>query len=102
MSTVLSDVCAACGIASREALRWMSSGLCRRLVMVRMLGFVFGFAFLLGGALGFVPGVTKDGMYFGIFMVNTPHNILHIVSGMMFLTASILGERFARLWFQAF
>ena len=70
--------------------------------MVRTLGFVFGFAFLLGGALGFVPGVTSDGMYFGIFMVNTAHNILHIVSGTAFLIASVLGERFACFWFQAF
>jgi hypothetical protein len=70
--------------------------------MIRTLGFVFGFAFLFGGVLGFVPGVTKDGMYFGIFMVNTPHNILHIVSGTMFLIASASGERLARLWFQAF
>lgn len=70
--------------------------------MVRSLGFLFGFAFLVGGVLGFVPGVTKDGMYFGIFMVNTPHNILHVASGTMFLTASIVGERPARLWFQAF
>ena len=70
--------------------------------MIKTLGFVFGFAFLLGGAFGFVPGVTKDGMYFGIFMVNTPHNILHIASGMMFLIASILGERLTRLWFRMF
>jgi hypothetical protein len=70
--------------------------------MVRPLGFVFGFAFLLGGTLGFVPGVTDHGMYFGIFMVNTAHNILHMVSGAMFLLASMLDERLARLWFQAF
>jgi hypothetical protein len=70
--------------------------------MVRNLGFVFGFAFVLGGTLGFVPGVTKDEMYFGIFMVNTPHNVLHIVSGTIFLAASIFGERPARLWFLTF
>jgi Domain of unknown function (DUF4383) len=70
--------------------------------MIRTLGFIFGFAFLLGGALGLTPGVTKDGMYFGIFMVNAPHNILHIVSGTMFLVASISGEKTARLWFQMF
>jgi hypothetical protein len=70
--------------------------------MVRKLGYLFGFAFLLGGALGFVPGVTQDGMYFGIFKVNAPHNILHIVSGAMFLLASFVGQRAARLWFQIF
>jgi Domain of unknown function (DUF4383) len=42
---------------------------------------------------------TKDGMYFGIFMVNTPHNILHIASGVMFLAA---GARLARSWFHLY
>ena len=60
-----------------------------------------GSAFLFGGALTFVPGVTKDGMYFG-FMVNTAHNILHIVSGSMFLVASMIGAKAARRWFQIF
>src|SRR5436305_10827301 len=61
-----------------------------------------GSAFLFGGLLGFVPGVVKDGLYFGIFMVNTPHNILHIVSGAIFLIASMIGAGAARLWFQHF
>jgi hypothetical protein len=70
--------------------------------MVRGLGIFFGIAFSLGGVLGFVPGVIKDGMYFGVFMVNTPHNILHIASGSIFLVASMVGARPARLWFQIF
>lgn len=41
-------------------------------------------------------------MFFGIFMVNTPHNILHIVSGAVFLIASMSGARAVRLWFQTF
>ena len=61
-----------------------------------------GSAFLFGGSLAFVPGVTKDGMYFGLFMVNTAHNILHIVSGSMFLVASMLGAKAARVWFRIF
>jgi hypothetical protein len=70
--------------------------------MVRRLGVFFGIAFLLGGILGFVPGVTKDGMYFGIFMINAPHNILHIGSGIIFLVASAAGAGLARLWFWIF
>jgi hypothetical protein len=70
--------------------------------MTKTLGMVMGSLFLLGGVLAFVPGVTKDGMYFGFFMVNTAHNILHIVSGSMFLVASLLGARPARLWFRIF
>ena len=70
--------------------------------MIKTLGLVFGIAFLLGGTLGFVPGVTKDDMYFGIFMVNPAHNIMHIVTGAIFVLASMLGARAARLWFQIF
>lgn len=61
-----------------------------------------GCLFLTGGVLAFVPGVTKDGMYFGVFMVNTAHNIMHIVSGLLFLIASMLGATPARVWFLLF
>ena len=70
--------------------------------MVRKLGVIMGGLFLTGGILAFVPGVTKNGMYFGVFMVNTAHNIMHIASGGIFLIASIFGARPARLWFQLF
>jgi len=70
--------------------------------MIRKLGFLFAFLFLLGGIVAFIPGVTNNGMYFGVFMVNTAHNILHIASGTMFLIASMLGARPARLWFLIF
>ena len=68
--------------------------------MIKRLGIFMGSAFLFGGLLGFVPGVVKDGMYFGMFMVNTPHNILHIASGANFLVASMIGAGATRLWFQ--
>jgi hypothetical protein len=55
--------------------------------MMKRLGIFMGSAFLFGGLLGFVPGVVKDGLYLGIFMVNIPHNVLHIASGAIFLLA---------------
>lgn len=70
--------------------------------MIRTLGIVWGILFLIGGILGFVPGVTNDGLYFGIFIVNTPHNLLHVASGAIFLIASMAGAGAARLWFQIF
>jgi len=70
--------------------------------MIRRSGVVMGSAFLGGGLLGFVPGVVRNGMYLGIFMVNTPHNILHIVSGAVFLIAAAIGPGLTRLWFQVF
>jgi hypothetical protein len=70
--------------------------------MVKTLGVVWGVLFLLGGILGFIPGITEDGMFLGVFIVNTPHGILHIFSGLIFLVASWLGARTARLWFLLF
>lgn len=70
--------------------------------IVIKLGILWGFLFQLGGILGFVPGITRDEMFLGVFMVNTPHNILHIVSGTIFLIASMSGARTARLFFLFF
>ena len=65
----------------------------------KILGIFFGILFLLGGVLGFVPSVTKNQMFLGIFMVNVPHNIFHLATGIIFLIASISGAGAARLWF---
>ena len=74
----------------------------KNIALVRKLAFLWGILFALGGILGFVPGITKDEMFLGFFMVNTPHNLLHIISGIIFLIASWLGARAARLWFLIF
>jgi hypothetical protein len=80
----------------------MSAETKRSFATVQRLGIIMGSLFLIGGVLAFIPGVTKDGMYFGVFMVNTAHNIMHIVSGAMFLLASMLGAKAARVWFMLF
>ena len=80
----------------------MSAEMKRPFAKVQRLGMIMGSLFLIGGILAFVPGVTKDGMYFGVFMVNTPHNIMHIISGAIFLIASILGAKLVRAWFLLF
>jgi hypothetical protein len=70
--------------------------------MAKSLGMLFGLVFLAVGILGFVPGVTKDEMLLGIFHVNAVHSVIHIVSGAIFLFASMSGAGAARLWFQIF
>jgi hypothetical protein len=70
--------------------------------MAKTLGVLFGLLFMLGGILGFVPGITDNDMFLGVFMVNTPHGILHIASGVVFLAASMAGAAAARLWFLVF
>lgn len=74
----------------------------KKIPVVRKLGVLWGILFLLGGILGFVPAITKDEMFLGFFMVNTPHNILHILSGILFLIASLRGTKAARSWFYVF
>ena len=70
--------------------------------MIRRLGVAMGGLFLLGGLLGFIPGVIKDNMYLGIFMVNTAHNLLHIASGTFFLVAAMFSETLTTWWFRIF
>ena len=70
--------------------------------MTRTFGIAFGLLLLLGGILGFVPGITDDDMFLGVFMVNTAHSVMHIVSGAIFLGACLMGARTARLCFQIF
>ncbi len=70
--------------------------------MLRGLGLFYGAAFVTGGVLGFVPGITVDGMFLGIFMVNPLHSAMHVASGVMFLMASTFGDGAARRWFQIF
>jgi Domain of unknown function (DUF4383) len=75
--------------------------------MAKTFGMLFGIVFLAVGILGFVPGITTPGadgmpMLLGIFMVNTVHSIVHIVSGVIFLLASMSGGAAAGLWFKIF
>jgi len=70
--------------------------------MAKTFGMLFGIVFLAVGILGFVPGITKDDMLLGIFMVNKVHSIVHIASGVVFLLASMAGAGAASLWFKIF
>lgn len=67
--------------------------------MIKNLGLLWGFLFLLGGILGFVPGITRGDMFLGVFMVNPPHSLMHIASGAIFLAASMFSAKAVRPWF---
>jgi hypothetical protein len=45
----------------------------------------FGIIFVLLGILGFVPGITTDGHLLGIFDVDTVHNVIFLLSGVIAL-----------------
>jgi hypothetical protein len=70
--------------------------------MVKSAAMLFGIVFLAIGILGFVPGITKDEMLLGIFMVNPAHSVVHIASGVVALLCAMSGAGAARIYFQIF
>lgn len=62
---------------------------------------LFGIVLLLIGVLGFVPGITMDGYLLGLFEVNTLHNIIHLLTGIVgILAAASLSN--SKLFFKVF
>jgi len=70
--------------------------------MVKTMAVLFGVVFLLVGILGFVPAVTKDEMLLGIFHVNTAHNAVHLLSGVVALLCGLSGVGASRMYFRIF
>ncbi len=63
---------------------------------------IFGIVLVLIGILGFIPGVTSNGMLLGIFQVSAVHNIIHLLTGIIALMVSKKGEHAARTFFKVF
>jgi len=51
--------------------------------MINKLALTFGVILVLVGVLGFIPGITADGLLLGILHVNILHNITHLVTGLV-------------------
>ena len=73
--------------------------------MLKKAAMVVGAVFLLIGIAGFIPGLTVESegvkKLLGLFQVDAVHNLVHILSGLVFLAAS-QKERWSRLAFQVF
>lgn len=70
--------------------------------MLRKIAVLFGIIFVVIGVLGFVPGVTTNGMLLGLFHVNLLHNVVHLLSGAVALYAGNYSEDASRKFFQIF
>lgn len=70
--------------------------------MLKQLTTTFGAVLLAIGILGFVPGITSDGLLFGIFAVGGVQNVIHVLSGAVALWAGMTSLSAARMYFQIF
>ncbi|MEX2012500.1 MAG: DUF4383 domain-containing protein [Patescibacteria group bacterium] len=70
--------------------------------MTKTLATWLGVIFLLMGVLGFIPGITNDGMLFGVFMVDTIHSIVFLLTGILALWMGMAGDASAKSFFKIF
>ena len=70
--------------------------------MLKNLAWVFAVVFVVVGVLGFVPGITTDGHFLGIFEVDTLHNLIHLVSGIVAAAVALSSAKNQKLYFQIF
>lgn len=57
--------------------------------MAQKITLGLGIFYVAIGILGFIPGITSDGMLLGIFAVNALHNIAHLVLGAVLIWGSM-------------
>lgn len=69
--------------------------------MLKKAAMAVGAVFLVIGIGGFLPFLVFDSKLLGIFLVDGTHNLVHILSGLVFLAASQKGA-WSRLAFQVF
>ena len=70
--------------------------------MASKLAWIFGIIMLVVGVLGFVPSLTTGGMLLGIFEVDTLHNVIHLLTGLLAVGAAWGAAQYVRTYFQVF
>jgi hypothetical protein len=69
---------------------------------MKTLASIFGLLLMAVGILGFVPAVTPNEHFLGIFHVNGAHNVVHLLSGAIALFCAMKSEHASRLFFRVF
>jgi hypothetical protein len=70
--------------------------------MLMLIAKIWGWIFLAVGIFGFIPAFTPNGHLLGLFHVNGPHNVVHLLSGAVALWTGYKGVHAAKLYFLAF
>ena len=65
-------------------------------MMVKTYDRIVGLFFLIIGILGFVPALVTHNLLFNVFMVDSVHNVVHIVTGLVLLMAGYASIPVAR------
>lgn len=56
--------------------------------MLRMFAVLLGIAFIFAGVAGNMPMFMKDSMLFGYVMVDSTHNLIHLITGVIAIMAA--------------
>jgi len=72
-------------------------------MLVRILAILFGIAFIFGGVAGYgiMPQFVENGLLLGYFEVNSLHNLIHVVTGVLAIMAAT-SFRLSKLFFIIF
>lgn len=56
--------------------------------MLRMFAILLGIGFIFAGVAGNMPMFTQDGLLLGYFEVNSMHNMVHLITGVIAIMAA--------------
>ena|SRR3990167_10032712 len=56
--------------------------------MLRIMAVIFGIGFIFAGVAGFLPTFMPNGLLLGWFEVDSMHNLVHLVSGVIAIMAA--------------
>lgn len=70
--------------------------------MLKTAAIIFGIFFIVAGLAGFSSALAPGGMLFGLFMVGTVHNIIHLASGIVALMCAFAGPGASAAYFKIF
>jgi hypothetical protein len=70
--------------------------------MLKRMAVAFGIVLILAGIAGYVPVLVPDGHLFGLFAVDSLHNMVHVVTGVVAVIVGYRSEHASQVFFQTF
>lgn len=70
--------------------------------MLKILGIFLGLGLMTLGVMGFLPEFTSYGKLFNTFQVNSWHNLIHIVTGVLALICALSSGIATKIFFIIF